>query len=66
VTSLFASLEADGTPLVLAYVTNSDGEFGLASHQILEPGDHLIEFVAIIVIDDATPTLWPSGPLGLG
>lgn len=53
--SLFVALKANGSTLVLAHVTNLDGELVLALGKFLEPAHDVVEFVAIIVVKDDAP-----------
>ena len=60
---LLAALKADRATLVLANVADLDSEFRGATGRVLQPGDHLVEFMSVVVVKDDSPAL-TAGPAG--
>jgi len=66
VASELASLEANSPTLILADMTDFDGKFGVAPGIFFKPGDHIVEFVTVIVVKNDAPSSFFARFLLLG
>ena len=61
-----ASLKANSPALVLTNMTDLNGKLGVAPGILFEPGDYIIEFVAVVVVKNDAPSSFFARFLLLG
>lgn len=55
VTSHLAALKTNSSALILAHMTNLNGKIRITTGHFLKPGDYIVKFVPVVVVQNNPP-----------